>query len=141
MASVILQPMLHDPLGWKPSKSTYIDHYRWRNYRSKSKDQKSSIYGQRYQREMSKKSPIVYSTMWRTNNDLTVQPLMIMNRTQDYRGQPVTYRASSANSLTQRPPVYIVEQQREQRPASAHQVSRHSRSDNVTCFSHFISSL
>ncbi|CAF3083261.1 unnamed protein product [Rotaria socialis] len=55
MSSVIFQPLLHDPLGWKSSNTTYADTFKWRKHRSTSKDKKTSSYGQQYQRQLRKK--------------------------------------------------------------------------------------
>ena len=52
MSSVIFQPLLHDPLGWKASNTTYTDHYQWKKQRLTRKDKIVSPYGQKFQRQL-----------------------------------------------------------------------------------------
>lgn len=53
MSSIIFQPLLHDPLGWKQSNSTYADTYVWKALQA-NKNIKLSKYGQQHQKEMKK---------------------------------------------------------------------------------------
>lgn len=53
MSSVIFQPLLHDPLGWKPTGTTYGEHFQWRKVRINRKDKIVSPYGQKYLRQKS----------------------------------------------------------------------------------------
>ncbi|CAF1337479.1 unnamed protein product [Adineta steineri] len=56
MSSILFQPLLHDPLGWKQSNTTYNDTFKSRSYAgpSNSTEKKLSPYGQQYQRLMRK---------------------------------------------------------------------------------------
>ena len=57
MSSIIFQPLLHDPLGWKQSKSTYADTYVWKTIRA-NKNAKLSKYGQKHQKETKKQEKL-----------------------------------------------------------------------------------
>lgn len=121
MSSVIFQPLLHDPLGWKSSNSTYTDHYKWRKYRSTSKDKKISSYGQQYQKQLQKLQqqqqqqqanqylPIT------TNGEQTINHVIVVKKNEDNQERPVSYRYSPSKT-----PIYIVEY--DQRPTSANRV-------------------
>ncbi len=114
---MIFQPLLHDPLGWKPSKSTYVDHYKWRKYRTTSKDRKVSTYGQQYQRQLQKQQ--ANQTLPLTaNGEQNVSRVILVNKNEDQPQTPptpISYRYSPSKT-----PVYIVEYK--QRPASANEV-------------------
>jgi len=120
MSSMIFQPLLHDPLGWKPSKSTYVDHYKWRKYRATSKDKKISTYSQQYQRNEQKKQQ-------QQQQQLPLklipdeQDRVILVKKRENQSAP-TYRFSPSKT-----PVLIVECQQRQRPISANEVRRSFR--------------
>ena len=121
MSSVIFQPLLHDPLGWKSSKSTYTDHYKWKKYRSASKEKKNfSTYGQqRYQRDAPRPST--------TPNKQTAtrdEPIIVTNQNEENRGRTSAFRSASAKTLVvteQTPMVTHVEEKI--RPVSASEVN------------------
>ena len=122
MSSVIFQPLLHDPLGWKSSKSTYTDHYKWKKYRSASKDKKLSSYSQGHRQQAAKQPVAVLHTLPTVNHEQeTIKPIVFVNKNEENRGRTVTYRSASAKTPTEQAPVYIVEQR--QRPVSASEVS------------------
>ena len=116
MSSVIFQPLLHDPLGWKSSNSTYTDHYKWRKYRATSKDRKVSTYGQQFQKQLQKQQPSVAS-----NQEQTIKSVDLVNKNDDNQGRPISYRYSALKTPPEQPPVYIVEYK--QRPSSTRAVS------------------
>lgn len=105
MSSVIFQPLLHDPLGWKPSRSTYVDHYKWRKYRATSKDKKISAYGQQSQRKLQKQHPNSNLPVT-TNNEQIGNRIVLVKKDEDQQvpTTPTPYRYSPAKT-----PVYIVE--------------------------------
>ncbi|CAF1127005.1 unnamed protein product [Rotaria sp. Silwood1] len=108
MSSVIFQPLLHDPLGWKPSNSTYTDHYKWRKYRSTSKDKKVSTYGQKYQRQLQKQQK-------QTNQEeQTNNSVILVKKTEDNQERPNSNRSTSTKT-----PTIIVEYK--QRPTTANE--------------------
>jgi len=113
MSSVIFQPLLHDPLGWKPSNSTYVDHYKWRKYRATSKDKKMSTYGQKYQRELQKQQANQLLPLT-SNGEQIINHVIVVNKNEDQQElqTPISYRYSPSKT-----PVYIVEYK--QRPVSA----------------------
>lgn len=114
MSSVIFQPLLHDPLGWKPSRSTYVDHYKWRKYRATSKDKKTSIYGQQYQRKLQKQQQANVNL---ATDEQNVNRIVLVKKDEDQQvpSTPSPYRYSPAKT-----PVHIVEPKR--RPISANEV-------------------
>lgn len=112
MPSEIFQPLLHDPLGWKQSKTSYTDHYKWRKYGTASKDKLQSTYSQRYNRQARKQ---------RTNNqrvplvadaEQPISRVIVLRNREDDRQAPATYRY-----LPTKMPVFVVD--RQARPASA----------------------
>lgn len=116
---MIFQPLLHDPLGWKPSKSTYVDHYKWKKYRTTSKDRKISTYGQQYQRQLQKQQANK-SLPLTTNGEQTISRVILVKKPEDQQDeqqqqQPISYRFSPSKT-----PVYIVEYKK--RPVSANAV-------------------
>jgi hypothetical protein len=127
MSSVIFQPLLHDPLGWKSSNSTYNDHFQWTKYRSNNKDKKLSTYGQQYQRQQQKQKlqqtniclPLV------TNEEETIQRVSLVNKNDDKRASSVSHRSSPLKTppmtAVEEPPVLIAEYK--QRPVSTNRVS------------------
>jgi hypothetical protein len=112
MSSVIFQPLLHDPLGWKSSNSTYNDHYKWKKYRSTSKDKKISTYGQQYQRQLQKQQCLPLTT----NGEQTINRVIVVKNNEENQERPISYRYSPSKT-----PVYIVEYK--QRPMSADAVT------------------
>jgi hypothetical protein len=120
MSSVIFRPLLHDPLGWKSSNSTYADHYKWRKYRATNKDKKISSYGQQYQMQLQKQQTNDYLPI-ASNQEQTVKRAVTANKTDDNQGQSVSYRCSALKTPAEQPPVYIVEYK--QRPTSTNGVS------------------
>lgn len=109
MSSLIFQPLLHDPLGWKPNRSTYVDHYKWRKYRATSKDKKISAYGQQYQRKLQKQQQqqlANQSLPLTTNNEQSVNRVILVKQDEDQQvaSTPAPYRYSPSKT-----PVYIVE--------------------------------
>jgi hypothetical protein len=113
MSSVIFQPLLHDSLGWKSSNSTYNDHYKWKKYRSKSKDKKVSTYSQQYIRQLQKQQSLPLTT----NGEQTINRVIVVKKNEDNQERPNSYGYSPSKS-----PVYIVEYK--QRPASANAVNK-----------------
>lgn len=122
MSSLIFQPLLHDPLGWKPSKSTYVDHYRWKKYRTTSKDKKLSTYGQQLQRQLPKQQATQYLPLT-SNGEQPINPVIVVNKNEDHQqpppspSEPISYRYSLSKT-----PVYIAEYN--QRPVSADEVRK-----------------
>ncbi len=114
MSSMIFQPLLYDPLGWKPSNSTYVDHYKWRKYRTTSKDKKISTYGQQYQRKLQKQQ-INQCLPLTKNGEQTINPVVVVKKNEDQQELPISYRFTPSKT-----PVYIVEYN--QRPATANGV-------------------
>lgn len=119
MSSLIFQPLLHDPLGWKPNRSTYVDHYKWRKYRATSKDKKVSAYGQQYQRKLQKQQQqlVNQSLPLTTNTEQIVNRVILVKKDEDLQvpSTPAPYRYSPSKT-----PVYIVEHK--PRPTSANEV-------------------
>ncbi|CAF1227139.1 unnamed protein product [Rotaria sordida] len=113
MSSIIFQPLLHDPIGWKPSNSTYTDHYKWRKYRSRSKDKKISTYGQKYQRQLQKQQ-IKQCLLVPSNEEKINNSVIVVKKSEDNQERPSSHRSTSSKS-----PVIIVEYR--QRPATAYE--------------------
>ena len=111
---MIFQPLLHDPLGWKPSNSTYVDHYKWKKYRATIKDKKISTYGQQYQRQLQKKQ-LSQSLPLTTNSEQPISRVIVVKKNEDQ--QPPTPTPISYRYTPSKTPVYIVEYK--QRPVSA----------------------
>ena len=138
MSSVIFQPLLHDPLGWKSSKSTYTDHFKWKKYRSASKDKKLSSYGQGNRKQTEKQPEAVLHALPTVNHEQeTIKPIVLANKNENSRGRTVTYRSASAKTSTEHPPVYIVEYK--QRPVSGNEVSEANISSRTAMFILFLS--
>ncbi|CAF0951670.1 unnamed protein product [Rotaria sordida] len=103
MSSVIFQPLLHDPLGWKSSNTTYADTFKWRKYRSTSKDKKISTYGQQYQKQLRKQQqklqqPNAYLSST-TNEEQIIQRVIPTKKDEEnQRVTPVSYRCSSSKT-------------------------------------------
>ena len=115
MSSVIFQPLLHDPLGWKASNSTYTDIYTWKMERPNNKEKKISPYGQQYQRQMRKQQknaslPSVLSAV--TSEEQTIQPLVLVKDNRSIMS------ASHRSSPSKTPPIVHEEPSTIQRPAS-----------------------
>lgn len=109
MSSVIFQPLLHDPLGWKQSNTTYVDTYKWKNYRSSSKDKRISAYGQQYQRQLQKQQKLqqINCLPTATNEEQTSQQVFLMKKNEENRG---TTASSTRSSLSKTPPVLASDQ-------------------------------
>ena len=128
MSSVIFQPLLHDPLGWKPSNSTYADHYKWRKCRSTSTDKKSSIYAQQYQRRLRKQqyqqqkqaNQCVPVTL---NGEQKINTAIFLKKAEDNQEQLVSRRSSPSKT-----PVYVIEDK--QQLATADEVTKFFISNN-----------
>jgi hypothetical protein len=128
MSSVIFQPLLYDPLGWKPSNSTYHDTYKWRNYRSLSKDKIISAYGQRYQRQLQKQQKLQQAKNFlpsATNEEQIIQQVSLVKNNEENRGAtPASNRCSSSktsSAVNEESPVIVAENK--QRPVSTNRVS------------------
>lgn len=117
MSSVIFQPLLHDPLGWKPCNSTYADHYKWRKYRTTSKDRKISSYGQQYQRKLHKQQQKLLNqslpvTLHEKQANNTV---IVVEKAEDNQERPGSQRSSATKT-----PVVVVEHK--ERPTTSYEV-------------------
>lgn len=119
MSSVIFQPLLHDPLGWKAPNSTYSDVYTWKMERPNHKEKKISPYGQQYQREMRKQQklqeknaslPSVLSAVM--SEEQTIQPLVLVKDNRSIKS------ASHRSSPSKTPPIVSEEPSAIQRPPS-----------------------
>jgi hypothetical protein len=115
-SSVIFQPLLHDPLGWKPSNSTYVDHYKWKKYRATYKDKQISTYSQQYQRQLQKKQ-LSQSLPLTTNSEQAISRVIVVKKSEDQQQPPPPTTTISYRYSPSKTPVYIVEYK--QRPASA----------------------
>lgn len=121
MSSVIFQPLLHDPLGWKQSKSTYTDAYKWKHYRTSGKDKRISTYGQKYQKELKKQQ--LNNSLPLTTND---EQIILIKKNEESRGvTPLSYRSTPSlktppTLASDQPPPFIVEYK--QRSASTNRV-------------------
>ncbi len=119
--AMIFQPLLYDPVGWKPSKSTYVDHYKWKKYRATRKDKKISTYGQQYQRQLQKQQANQCLPLTPVNGEQTINRVIVVKNHEDKKETPpISYRFSSSKA-----PVYIVEYK--QRAVSANGVTSHSK--------------
>ena len=106
MSSLIFRPLLHDPLGWKSNKSTYADHYKWKKYRSGSKEKK------RFSRPSAAVPPTTATPV------TTIQPIVLTNKTEENRARTSALRSASAKTPATEP---IIEEKI--RPASVREVS------------------
>lgn len=116
MSSMIFQPLLHDPLGWKSNKSTYADHYKWKKYRSGTKEKKRySDYSQTSHRA----PPTTATATTIIPSEQTIKPIVLLNKTEENRGR--TSVTNKTPPLDQTP----VNKGNEEkvRAASVHQVS------------------
>lgn len=107
MSSIIFQPLLHDPLGWKQSTSTYTDTYVWKTLRA-NKNAKLSKYGQQYQKEFEKQQKLQ-----ERNQQETIDRILATN-------QVVRSPTKTPSVALDQPPVLIVEYK--PRPPSANRV-------------------
>ncbi|UJR09441.1 hypothetical protein I4U23_013681 [Adineta vaga] len=114
MPSEIFQPLIHDPLGWKQSKTSYTDHYKWRKNGSTNKDKLISAYSQRYQRQLRKQKTTNQRGPLVTSAEQPFNRVIVLRKCGDNQEQqpPLTYRY-----LPTKTPVFIVEQK--PRPATA----------------------
>ncbi|CAF2139808.1 unnamed protein product [Rotaria magnacalcarata] len=118
MSSVIFQPLLHDPLGWKPSNSTYTDHYKWRKYRTTSKDRKISNYGQQYQRQIQKQQQQLQKQLNKSlpevsSEEQTNNSVIVVKNFEDNQERCVSHRSSPTKT-----PVVTVEYKQRQTTAN-----------------------
>ena len=131
MSSVIFQPLLHDPLGWKTSTTTYADTFTWKKYRATLKDKQISTYGQKYHRQLEKqkqrhKLPQTDGCLPpATNDEQLAQRVNSAKQNDENRGPPpVSYRYS-----TLKPPSVAADEtsvstvENKQRPVSTNRVT------------------
>jgi len=128
MSSVIFQPLLHDPLGWKSSNSTYADTFTWKSNRSSNKDKRISTYGQQYQRMLQKQKKLKQKNNGlpsATNEEQTIQRIILVEKNKKNRGPtPVSDRYSQSKTppaVIEEPPAVIIEDK--QRSTSTNRVS------------------
>lgn len=118
MSSVIFQPLLHDPLGWKSTKSTYADHYKWKKYRSTSKDKKRFVNHSQNQKSVAVPTTTATPITTILPTEQTVKPIDLKSKTEENRG-----RTSALRSVSAKTPV--TEHTEEKiRPASVHESTR-----------------
>lgn len=103
MSSVIFQPLLHDPLGWKSLNSTYADTFTWKNYRPSNKDKRISKYGQQYHRQLKKQQQQQQKTNVCSplgeNEEQTIRPLIVRKKIEQNRGlTPASLRSSPSKT-------------------------------------------
>lgn len=122
MSSVIFQPLLHDPLGWKASNTTYADHYQWRKQRLTRKDKIVSPYGQKFQRELQRQKEQQAKSAHRSTPSLIVVPKI--------EEEPIPYRISSVKKVEEEQEEQ--EQQRKQlRPSGSSKSIRQTSSKSL----------
>ncbi|UJR36726.1 hypothetical protein I4U23_029442 [Adineta vaga] len=108
MSSALFQPLLHDPLGWKQSTTTYNDTFKSRTYgTSSNKEKKLSPYGQEYQKQVRKQQQ--HMKVFRTNPYFTQsisdeQPtpriIFLKKNNEEYREQPpASYQLTRSKTL------------------------------------------
>lgn len=116
MSSIIFQPLLHDPLGWKASNSTYTDTFTWKMERPSNKSKLNSPYGQQYQREIRKQQKLkqknASSPSIAFSEEQTIEPLSLV------KPNRVVKSASCRSS----PPIVNEEPSTIQRPPSINRV-------------------
>ena len=124
MSSVIFQPLLHDPLGWKASNTTYADTYTWKNYRTSNKDKRISAYGQQYQRQLQKQQKLQQTNASlptvTTNEEQTNLRLVSGKKNEESRGTTPASQRATPPVVTEKSPILIVEHK--QRSASVNRV-------------------
>jgi hypothetical protein len=103
MSSVIFQPLLHDPLGWKSLNSTYADTFTWKNYQPSNKDKRISKYGQQYHRQLKKQQQQQQKTNVCSplgeNEEQTIRPLIVRKKIEQNRGlTPASVRSSPSKT-------------------------------------------
>ena len=131
MSSVIFQPLLHDPLGWKSSNSTYTDHYQWKKKRLTRKDKILSTYGQQYQRQVQRQKEnqqqlqrVTLARPVATNDEQTIQRVASVKKSDDRQEFAKSHRPASSRSvplLSEEPSSSVV--LLKQRPSSTMRVS------------------
>ncbi len=128
MSSVIFQPLLHDPLGWKASNTTYTDTFIWKKPRLTSKDKRISAYGQQYQRQMQKQQKLQQtknSLPPTTNEEQTIQRVILVNKNEEDRRPTPSSRGRTPSKtpsvVSEEPPAILIEYK--QRSASTNKVS------------------
>jgi hypothetical protein len=126
MSSVVFQPLLHDPLGWKSSNTTYADTFTWKNYRPTNKDKRVSKYGQRYQKQIKKQQQQTNVCLsLEANEEQTIQPVIVGKKFGENRDPtPASVRSSPWKTPTPPPPPVVNEGSLtpKQRPASINRV-------------------
>ena len=121
MSSLIFQPLLHDPLGWKASNSTYTDTFTWKMDRPSNKSKISSPYGQQYQKELRKqqklqrKNASLPSVAF--NEEQTIEPLVLVKE-----NRSVTSASHRFSPSSKTPPIVSEEPSAIQRPPSINRV-------------------
>ena len=118
MSSVIFQPLLHDPLGWKASNTTYTDHYQWRKQRLTRKDKIVSPYGQKFQRELQRQKEQQAKSAHRSTPSLIVVPKI--------EEEPIPHRISSVKKVEEEE-----EQQKQRRPSGSSKSLRQTSSKSL----------
>jgi hypothetical protein len=131
MSSVIFQPLLHDPLGWKAANTTYTDTFKWRNYAPINKEKKLSPYGQEYLRQMRKQQqkmnfqPTNAYLLQPANEEQTAPRMILVKKNEENREVPSgSYQFSRSKTL----PVVVEDHavpvaEHKKRPASTYKVS------------------
>lgn len=118
MSSVIFQPLLHDPLGWKASNTTYADHYQWRKQRLTRKDKIVSPYGQKFQRELQRQKEQQTKPAHRSTPSLIVAPKI--------EEESIPHRLSSVKKVAEEE-----EQQQQRRPSGSSKSTRQTLSKSL----------
>jgi hypothetical protein len=128
MSSVIFQPLLHDPLGWKSSNSTYADTFTWKTNRSSNKDKRISTYGQQYQRKLRRQKILKQTNNGlpsATNEEQTIQRIILVEKNKKNQGPtPVSDGYSQSKTppaVIEEPPAVTIEDK--QRSTSTNRVS------------------
>ncbi|CAF1325926.1 unnamed protein product [Adineta ricciae] len=108
MSSALFQPLLHDPLGWKPPTTTYSDTFKNRTYGTSSNTQKKlSPYGQEYQKQLRKqqqqmklfrKNPYFVQSF--SDEQSTPRIIFLEKNNEEYREQPpAAYQLTRSKTL------------------------------------------
>lgn len=120
---MIFQPLLHDPLGWKSTNTTYNDTFKSRNYGSVNKEKKPSPYGQEYQRQMRKRQRQI--KFQSTNEEEPTPRVILLKKCEENREVPSgSYQLSRSKTLpvtVEDPPALMAEYKN--RPTSTYKVS------------------
>jgi hypothetical protein len=125
MSSVIFQPLLYDPLGWKPSNTTYTDTFKWRNYAPINKEKKLSPYGQEYLRQIRKQQQKTVYLLQPANEEQSAPRMILVKKNEENREVPSgSYQFTRSKTL----PVVVEDHtvpvaEHKKRPASTYKVS------------------